>query len=196
MDPDPATFPKPLEEFDNLIKFCPFTHVPKAILKPIMDGLNLEHERQGEILKEKEDKIWALQNQLQAERTEKDQLQRVIENGKAEKKVLREKVDKIAWNQLQAERTEKDQLQREIENGKAEQEVLRAKVDRMVLESNDNKRDVEIQKKLRTSSETRVSMLEKEIKELKEKGKRAASAMMSTAKELEEEGPPSKKIKT
>jgi chromosome segregation ATPase len=120
----------------------------------------------------------------------------VIENVNAEKKVLREKVDKIAWNQLQAERTEKDQLQREIENCKAEQEVLRAKVDRMVLESNDNKRDVEIQKKLRTSSETRVSMLEKEIKELKEKGKRAASAMMSTAKELEEEGPRSKKIKT
>jgi chromosome segregation ATPase len=160
MDPDPASFPKPLEEIEKLVK-RPGLYVLNASLKPIRAALNLEYERHGEILKEKEDKIWALQNQLQAERTEKDQ------------------------------------LQREVEEVKAGKEVFRKKVDRMALESNENKRDVEIQKALRTSSEDRCSMLEKEIKGLKEKGKRAASAMMSTAKELEEEAPPPpKKTKT
>jgi hypothetical protein len=60
MDPDPASFPKPLEELEKFLKSHPFTHVSKVVLKPIRDGLNLEHERHGEILKEKEDKIWAL----------------------------------------------------------------------------------------------------------------------------------------
>ena len=115
MDPDPASFPKPLEEIEKLVK-RPGLYVLNASLKPIRAALNLEHERHGEILKEKEDKIWALQNQLQVERTEKDQ------------------------------------LQREVEEVKAEKEVLRKKVNRMALESNENKRDVEIQKALRTSS--------------------------------------------
>jgi chromosome segregation ATPase len=160
MDPDPASFPKPLEEIEKLIK-GPFAKVRKACLKPVRAALDLEHERHGEILKEKEDKIWALKNELQAERTEKGQ------------------------------------LQRDIEKVKAAKEVLRNKVDRMVLESNENKREVEIQKALRTSSEARCSMLEKEIKELKEKGKRVASALMYTVKELEEEAPPPpKKTKT
>ncbi|KAH8773098.1 hypothetical protein F5882DRAFT_505763 [Hyaloscypha sp. PMI_1271] len=173
MNPDSAPFPKPLEEIEKLIeKLIKRPHHFYSIgasLKAIRAALNLEHERHGEILKEKEDKIWALQNRLQAECTEKDQLQRDIEKVKAEKH------DKI-WtlqNQLQAERTEKDQLQRDIEKVKAE-----------------------IQKTLRTSSEARCSMLEKEIKELKEKGKRVASALMSTAKELELEAPPLKKTKT
>jgi chromosome segregation ATPase len=162
MDPDPASFPKPLEEIEKLIK-GPFANVRKACLKPVRAALDLEHERHGEILKEKEDKIWALKNELQAERTEKGQ------------------------------------LQRDIEKVKAAKEVLRKKVDRMALESNKNKRDVEIQKALRTSSEARCSMLEKEIKEikeLKEKGKRVASALMYTVKELEEEAPPPKKTKS
>jgi chromosome segregation ATPase len=159
MDADPAPFPKPLEEIQKLIK-TPYTHVLRASLRPIRAGLNLEHERHGEILKEKEDKIWALQNQLQAERIEKDQ------------------------------------RQREIENIKAEKEVLREKVDRMALESNEHKRDVKLQKTLRASSAVRCSRLMEEITELKEKGKRAASALMSTAKELEEGAPPSKKTKT
>lgn len=141
MNPDPAPFPKPLEEIEKLIeKLIKRPHHLYSIgasLKAIRAALNLEHERHGEILKEKEDKIWALQNQLQAECTEKNQLQRDIEKVKAE-----------------------------------------------------------IQKTLRTSSEARCSMLEKEIKELKEKGKRAASALISTAKELELEAPPLKKTKT
>jgi chromosome segregation ATPase len=159
MDPDPASFPKPLEEIAKLMKNFPRSRV-SASLKPISAGLHLEHERHGEILKGKEDKIWELQNQIQAERTEKDQ------------------------------------LQREIKKVKAEQEVLRDKVDRMVLERNSNRRDVEIQQELRVSLEGQCRKLVNEIKGLKEKGKRAASTLMSTAKELEEEAPPSKKTKT
>lgn len=159
MDPDPASFPKPLEEIEKLVK-RPGLYVLNASLKPIRAALNLEYERHGEILKEKEDKIWALQNQLQAERTENDQ------------------------------------LQREIEEVKAEREDLWEDVNRTALQRDENKRDLEIQKALRTSSEARRRMLEKEIDELREKGKRAASALMSTAKELEQEAPPSKKTKT
>jgi hypothetical protein len=66
----------------------------------------------------------------------------------------------------------------------------------MVLESNEHKHDMKIQKAIRASSEARCSRLVEEIRELKEKGKRAASALISTAKELEEGAPPSKKTKT
>jgi hypothetical protein len=181
MDPDPASFPKPLEEIEKLIKQLinrPHLYSVSASLKPIRAALNLEHERHGEILKEKEDKIWALQNELQAERTEKDQLQRDIEKVKAEKQFKIWALEK--------------QLLGEIAKGG----ILRIQFDRMALKSDEDKREAESQKTLRTSSEARCSMLEKEIKELKEKGKRAASALMSTAKELEQEAPPSKKTKT
>jgi hypothetical protein len=47
-------------------------------LKPIKNGLAIMHERHGEILKEKEDKIWALQNQLRIDQAEKDKLREEV----------------------------------------------------------------------------------------------------------------------
>jgi hypothetical protein len=77
MDPDPASYPKPMEEIEKLIQRGDL-FVYTTELKRIKNGLDIMHERHGEILKEKEDKIWAVQNHLLTERAETDRLRKEV----------------------------------------------------------------------------------------------------------------------
>jgi len=126
-------------------------------LKPIKNGLDIMHERHGEILKEKEDKIWALQNQLRIDQAEKDK--------------LREEVNSV--------------------NAMNGQQLIT--IHELSQANLCNYRQIGWLSTQLGTAKSRCSSLEKDIEELKLKGKIAVSALMSTAKKLEEEKPVLKK---
>jgi hypothetical protein len=131
--------------------------VATADLNPIKAGLAIMQERHAEILKEKEDKIWALQNQLLASTSaEKDKLIGELNRVRA---------TSLACNSIIYPRTEHNLVWATI-----------AKSRKLINTTLD-------------TAERRCSSLERDIGELKLKGKRAASALMAAAKELEAEAP-------
>jgi predicted nuclease with TOPRIM domain len=93
MDSDSSSFPQPLEEIDKMIKRSGFWPMTKDLVS-IKTSLAVVHKRHEEILKEKEEKILALQYKLSNQQSKEAELAKEIAELKEENADLKNWADR------------------------------------------------------------------------------------------------------
>jgi hypothetical protein len=94
MDSEPDAFPQPLEETNKLIKRGGL-RTKTTDLALIKASLEIVYERHGEILKEKEDRVLALQYKLSNQQSKENELSEEIMKLKERNLDLESKVNSI-----------------------------------------------------------------------------------------------------